>query len=81
MPKKIPAKGQSKFYLHVLGFLVVNAILWYITYAGKGDLPFVYPWPIWITAAWGLLLVGHACLIWFSFEDENYDKFLKQKSE
>ncbi|MBX9449889.1 MAG: 2TM domain-containing protein [Taibaiella sp.] len=44
----------------MIAFFIVNAILWYFTYAGKENEPFVYPWPIWITAAWGLLVVGHA---------------------
>lgn len=79
MPKKIPASGQKKFFLHVLVYLIANAIMWYFTYAGKEHEAFVYPWPIWITAAWGLMLVGHACLVWFSYEDK-YDEIYEQQA-
>lgn len=81
MPKKLPAQGQKKWFLHLLAFLIVNAVLWYICYAGKENEPFVYPWPIWITTAWFLLVVGHACMIWYNYDDPNYEEWVKQTKE
>lgn len=83
MPKKLPstAKQRRNWFLHVFIFLVVNAVLWYIAYAGTELEPFVYPWPIWITAAWFLTIVSHACLIWYNYQDDNFDTFQKQAKE
>lgn len=83
MPKKIPstAKQRRSFMLHVVAFLIINAIMWYFTYAGKENEPFVYPWPIWITATWFLLVVGHACMIWYNYEDPNFDEYRRQALE
>lgn len=78
MPKKIPStrKQVSGWVIHLLVFLVVNAILWYICFHGKTG--FVYPWPAWITAAWALMVIGHACLVWGSYEDAGYDEWQRQ---
>lgn len=78
MPKRIPAtkKEVKGWFLHLLVFIVVNAILWYITYAGTHG--FVYPWPIWITSAWLLGVVGHASIVWATHEDKAHDEWWRQ---
>ncbi len=78
MPAKMKTSGKQVrgWVMHLLVFLVVNAILWFITFNGKTG--FVYPWPAWITAAWGLLMIGHACLVWASYEDKGYDEWQRQ---
>lgn len=80
MPKKLPATGKQVrgWFLHLIVFAVVNAALWYICYAGaKG---WVYPWPSWITAAWGLTVIGHACLVWGNYEDKGHQEWKRQAS-
>jgi fatty acid desaturase len=78
MPKRIKHTGKqvSMFLLHLVVFAIANLAMWYITYAGKTE--WVYPWPAWVTAAWGLLVVGHACTIWANYEDRGMDTFKKQ---
>jgi hypothetical protein len=43
----------------------------------KGATGWVYPWPAWLTAAWALAVVGHWCALWTTFEDKNYDEFMR----
>lgn len=78
MPKKIPAtkKQGMMWLLHLVVFAAVNGFLWYLCYAGKEG--WQYPWPIWITSAWGLLVVGHACMIWANYEDKGLDDWNRQ---
>lgn len=78
MPARIKhtKKQVSYFVLHLIVFLVVNAILWLITYSGKEG--WVYPWPAWVTATWALMVVGHACMIWANYEDRGMDEFNRQ---
>lgn len=78
MPKKIaPTKKAVRgWFLHLVVFLIINAILWFICFSGKEG--WVYPWPAWITAAWGLLVIGHASLNWAHHEDEAYDEWKRQ---
>lgn len=78
MPKKIPAskKQVSGWLIHLVIFAIVNAVLWYICYNGKEG--WVYPWPAWITAAWALMVVGHACMIWSDYEDKGMDEWKRQ---
>jgi hypothetical protein len=80
MPKKLPATGKQVrgWFLHLIVFAVVNAILWYICY--KGATGWVYPWPSWITAAWGLTVIGHACLVWGNYEDKGHEEWKRQAS-
>ena len=56
------SKQKSTLMLHAVIFVVVNALLWY--FYDKGSMRvdvegWAYVWPIWITAAWGLSLIGH----------------------
>ncbi|RQO31490.1 hypothetical protein DBR32_05905 [Taibaiella sp. KBW10] len=78
MPQKIKhtSKQVSMFLLHLVVFAIANVIMWYTLY--KGETGWVYPWPAWVTAAWGLMVVGHACTIWANFEDKGMDVFKKQ---
>jgi fatty acid desaturase len=78
MPKKIKAtkKQGVNWAIHLIIFILVNAVLWYICYAGKEG--WQYPWPLWITSAWGLLVIGHACMIWSNYEDKGMDEWIRQ---
>jgi hypothetical protein len=78
MLKKVPPTAAAKrlFVIHLLIFIVINAIMW-LTYKG-GNPGWVYPWPAWITAAWALAVVGHACALWTSYEDKGFDEFIRQ---
>lgn len=75
------SKQKSIFLLHCVVFAVVNAILWF-TY-DKGGMRvdvegWAYVWPIWITAAWGLSLIGHGAAIFTNYEDAGNDEYLRQ---
>ena len=78
MSKKIPATGRQKmiFVVHVIVYAIACFVMW-STY-DKGVVGWAYPWPAWITAAWGLSLIGHACSIFVSYEDKGLDKFRRQ---
>lgn len=78
MPKKLAAtkKGVRGWFIHLLIFIIGIFSLWYICYHGKDG--WVYPWPAWITAAWGLAMVSHACLVWSSYEDKSYNEWHEQ---
>jgi fatty acid desaturase len=82
MPEKIipTSKQKSTFMLHVLVFIIANAALWAYWYFGQGAKDhWVYPWGIWITAAWGLSLIGHWAAVYTSFEDAGNADFIKQR--
>lgn len=78
MSSKIKPTGRQKsiFLLHVLVFAIANFAMW-MTY-DKGVVGWAYPWPAWITAAWGLAIVGHWCALWTSFEDKGMDEYHRQ---
>lgn len=83
MPNKtIPtSKQKSTFMLHVVVFLLANAALWAYWYFVQGaNHMWVYPWGIWITAAWGLSLIGHWCAVYTNYEDVGNDEYLRQKN-
>jgi hypothetical protein len=49
-------KKRRDFQTHVVSYVVVNASLWVIwAVTGAG-----YPWPAWVTGAWGIGLVLNA---------------------
>lgn len=84
MPKKItPTSGEkSKLMLHAIVFVLVNAGIWGYWYYGEGAKDhWVYPWGIWITAAWGLSLLGHWASLYTNYEDEGVKAYLKQKED
>lgn len=92
MPKKIaPTKKQvSALILHAIIFTVVNAALWVfysktplrvdVTSMGypQGVEAWAYPWPIWITAAWGLSLIGHWASLFTNYEDAGNKTYMEQ---
>ncbi|XZF16504.1 2TM domain-containing protein [Chitinophagaceae bacterium MMS25-I14] len=81
MPQKIKPTSRQKsiFFLHVVVYIVVTAIIWYL-YKAEGDRThkWVYPWQAWITAAWGLSLIGHWCALYTSYEDKGMDDYHRQ---
>jgi hypothetical protein len=76
--EKIPAttKQNSVLLMHLIVFLVVNAILWYMWY--KKAIPadgFKYPIHIWMTSAWFLSLIAHWAAIHTQYQDKGMDKY------
>jgi hypothetical protein len=69
------SKQKSIFYIHLVVFAIANFLMW--TMYDKGATGWVYPWPAWLTAAWALAVVGHWCALWTTFEDKNYDEFMR----
>lgn len=47
-------EARSAFYLYLLGFLVINAMLWGIWLTSHGG----FPWPVFITIPWGIGLMA-----------------------
>ena len=81
MPNKIlpTSRQKSIFYLHVLVFVIVNAILWYMRqHTMQVERRWVYPTAAWITAAWALAVIGHMCALWTSYEDHGMDDYHRQ---
>ncbi|MBL7774204.1 MAG: 2TM domain-containing protein [Chitinophagaceae bacterium] len=75
------SKQKSTLMLHAVIFVVVNALLWY--FYDKGSMRvdvegWAYVWPIWITAAWGLSLIGHWAAIHTNYEDAGNEEYLRQ---
>jgi len=75
MPKRIKPTGRQKMWLliHFIVFAIGVIIMW--TTYDKGVKGWAYPWPAWITAAWGLWLLGHVCILFTSYEDKYLDKY------
>lgn len=49
-------KKRRDFQNHLVAFIVINAAVWIIwAVTGSG-----YPWPAWVTGAWGIGLVFNA---------------------
>jgi hypothetical protein len=83
MPSRIipSAKDKSRFAMHVVLFVIANLALWAYWYFVQGaNHKWVYPWGIWITAAWALALIGHWCAVYTNYEDEGSKEYLRQKS-
>jgi hypothetical protein len=78
MPKKIKPTGKdiSKLVLHCVIYAIVTAICWMMYDPHNGH--WAYPWPAWTTAAWGLALLGHFCIVFASYEDVGYDTYRRQ---
>jgi hypothetical protein len=49
-------KRKRKFFDDLAGYVVVNGVLWLI-WALTGHSSDGVPWPVWVTAIWGFLLV------------------------
>ena len=73
---KPTARQKSTVFIHLVVFLIASAIMLF-TYDMGAD-GWVYPWPAWIVAAWGLSLIGHGCAVYTSFEDPGMDEYLRQ---
>jgi hypothetical protein len=81
MPKKVKATGKqiSMLLVHLAVFAVACVIMW-STYS-KGAHGWAYPWPAWITAAWGLCLLGHYCIVFKSYDDPAYGEYRRQQGK
>jgi len=53
-------KAKQAFYGNLASFVVINALLWIIWAITDGTNDGSVPWPVWVTAAWGVGLVLHA---------------------
>lgn len=81
MPSKVaPSSSQkSKFYMHFVVFILANAAIWLYWYFVQGAKEkWVYPWGIWITAAWGLSLLGHWAALFTNYSDNGNDEYIRQ---
>ena len=78
MTKRIQPTGKQKmmFVVHFIVFAIACFAMWSLY--DKGATGWAYPWPAWITAAWALALLGHACLVFRSYEDKAYDEWFRQ---
>lgn len=80
MPNKIQPTGRQKsiFLVHFVVFALASAFM-LMTY-DKGATSWVYPWPAWIVAAWGLSLIGHWCAVYRSYEDRGHTEYTRQEN-
>jgi hypothetical protein len=78
MTKRIPASGSQKMMvlIHMIVYAIAVVIMW--TTYDKGHTRWTYPWPAWITAAWGLGLIGHLCIVFRSYEDKGLKTYQDQ---
>jgi len=78
MARKIQPTSKQKrmFIIHVIVFAIAVVLMW--TTYDKGVKGWAYPWPAWITAAWGLGIIGHWCSLYTSFEDPGMDEYIRQ---
>ncbi len=75
------ARKRVEFRRNLLSFFVMNAALWLIWFfTGRG-----YPWPIWVTALWGIGLVFHFLFNYrpsdLLSEEEEFIKLKRQLNE
>lgn len=81
MPRIIkPTKKKiTGWIIHFIIFLIGMFAFWFWCYYGKEG--WVYPWPSWISGAWGLSVIVHACLVWSNYEDKGLAEFRRQTME
>jgi hypothetical protein len=81
MPKKIKPTGKQKsmFFLHFVIFAIGTVLS--VMFYDKGVKGWAYPWHAWTIAAWGLCLLGHACIVYASIEDPGYDTYRQQQGK
>lgn len=83
MPQRIPYTPQEKklFYIHLVVYLVATLGIW-ILYKAEGARTgkWVYPWQAWITAAWGLAIIGHWCAVFRSYTDPGMTEYQRQQN-
>ncbi|MEI8278873.1 MAG: 2TM domain-containing protein [Bacteroidota bacterium] len=78
MSKKIKPTGRQKgiFLAHLVVYAIATFLMW--TMYDKNIVGWAYPWPAWITAAWGLAIIGHWCALYTNYEDKGLDEFNRQ---
>lgn len=64
--------------LHMVIFAIGSSAM-LLLYDKGANGKWVYPWPAWIVAAWGLCLLGHLCMVFASYEDKGYDIYRQQQ--
>ena len=58
-------QARSVFYIGLLVFLAINAMLWGIwLYAGGG-----FPWPVFITFTWGIGVMAQALQVYQTYPE------------
>lgn len=79
MPRLIPPTGKQKsmFFIHLVVYLISFAAMWLLYDMGAEG--WVYPWPAWITAAWGLGVIGHWGVVYRSYEDPGQVEYERQE--
>ena len=82
MPKIIKPTGKQKsmLVLHMVIF-AIGTIASLMLYDKGANGKWVYPWPAWTVAAWGLCLFGHFCIVYTSTEDKGYDVYRQQQGK
>ena len=80
MPTQVKPTGKQKsmLLLHFVIFGVVTAISW-MFYDKGANGHWAYPWPAWTTAAWGLFVLGHWCIVYTSTVDHGYEEYRHQQ--
>jgi len=53
-------KRQRKFAADLVAYVTVNAVLWLVWALTDGSTGGGLPWPAWVSAIWGMLLIGDA---------------------
>ena len=83
MPTKIKPTGKqvSMLIVHFIVFLIGSAAMLYMYDPNHGHGKWVYPWPAWTVAAWGLCFIGHFCIVYTSYEDEGYAEYRRQQDK
>ncbi|MBS1771666.1 MAG: 2TM domain-containing protein [Bacteroidetes bacterium] len=79
MIQKVKPTGKQKtmFLIHFVIFAI--ATIAQIMLYDKGATSWVYPWPAWTIAAWGLSLIGHWCAVYTSYEDAGHKEYTRQE--
>lgn len=57
-------KRKREFRGNIATYLFVNAILWGIWALTGAEINDTVPWPTWVSAIWGIILVLHAWRIY-----------------
>jgi len=75
------AHKRVEFRTHLLVYLIVNGVLWFIWWFTASS----YPWPIWPMTGWGIGVLFHYLFEYRTSrllsEEEEYDKLKRQMKE
>src|SRR5258708_6639099 len=55
---------RNGFYVHLVSFIAVNSVLWFIWLSSEGYHSQSLPWPIYVTFFWGIGLVANAISVY-----------------